>query len=176
MSRGTPVSRTSRSRAGRLAAAALSLLAVITAAPRPGHAVAAPEPPLADAAAAVQARPPTVDWRMLQGLNYRTGEVSAALRQVDGKRVRIPGFMVPLEDGADGVDEFLLVPYFGACIHTPPPPPNQIVYVRMERGKKVKVNLWDPIWMEGELRVKEIDSPYGSVGHQLVGITLSPYR
>jgi uncharacterized protein len=154
----------------------LGLVGLLALLPQRGHAVAGPEWPPSGTEWVAQARPPTVDWRMLQGLNYRTGELSAALRQVDGKRVRIPGFMVPLEDGADGVDEFLLVPYFGACIHTPPPPPNQIVYVRMEKGKKVNVNLWDPIWMEGELRVKAIDSPYGAVGHQLVGITLSPYK
>jgi uncharacterized protein len=161
-------------RAGRTLAVALPLVAILAAADAAPSGTYLPSGP--PAAAAQQSRVPTVDWRMLQGLNYRTGELSAALKQVDGKRVRIPGFMVPLEDGADGVDEFLLVPYFGACIHTPPPPPNQIVYVRMERGKRVRVNLWDPIWMEGELRVSEIESPYGAVGHQLVGITLSPYR
>lgn len=68
-----------------------------------------------------------VDWRLLSELDFRTGKKSAALEKVDGKTVKVPGFMVPLEDGADGVTEFLLVPYFGACIHVPPPPPNQIV-------------------------------------------------
>src|SRR6187399_1445007 len=72
-----------------------------------------------------------VDWRTLRGLNYRTGEKTEALQKVDGKKVKVPGFMVPLEDEEEMVTEFLLVPYVGACIHTPPPPPNQIVLVRM---------------------------------------------
>jgi uncharacterized protein len=84
--------------------------------------------------------------------------------------------MVPLDDSARGVTEFILVPYYGACIHTPPPPPNQMVYVKMNGNRRVEVNLWDPIWIEGELHVSEIDSPYGAIGHQLAGVSISPYR
>ena len=46
-----------------------------------------------------------------------------------GQSVRLPGYVVPLEDLAAGIKEFLLVPYFGACVHSPPPPANQIVHV-----------------------------------------------
>lgn len=52
----------------------------------------------------------------------------------DGKRVKIPGFVVPLEGTPELTTEFLLVPYFGACIHVPPPASNQIVYVTFEEG------------------------------------------
>ena len=120
--------------------------------------------------------PALADWRMLAGLDYNTGEMSADLKQLDGTRVRVPGYMVPLDDSARGVTEFILVPYYGACIHTPPPPPNQMVYVKMRNSRRVEVNLWEPIWIEGDLSVTEIDSPYGSVGHQLAGLTVSPYR
>jgi len=120
--------------------------------------------------------PVEVDWRTLAGLDYRTGKLSEQLEKLNGKLVKIPGFMVPLEDGAEGVNEFLLVPYFGACIHTPPPPPNQIVYVRMKGGEKVEVNYWDPIWMEGDLTIESTDSPYGVVGHQMAGTKISPYQ
>jgi hypothetical protein len=71
------------------------------------------------------ADPIDTDWRTLLGLNYMTGETTEALESRRGKEVRIPGFMVPFEDGMAGVNEFLLVPYFGACIHTPPPPPTR---------------------------------------------------
>jgi hypothetical protein len=117
---------------------------------------------------------PVVDWRMLSGLNFRTGQKTAQLEKLQGKRVRIPGFMVPLEDEADGVTEFLLVPYYGACIHTPPPPPNQIVYVRMK--KKVRVDMYSPIWVEGPLKIQNTDSYYGTVGYQLEGLTTKPYE
>lgn len=119
--------------------------------------------------------PVETNWRTLLGLDYRTGEVSPELEARRGKVVRIPGFMVPFEDGADGVDEFLLVPYFGACIHTPPPPPNQIVYIHMDRGQRVPVNIWDAIWIEGILDIQSIESPYGTVGHQVLGMAIHPY-
>jgi uncharacterized protein len=116
------------------------------------------------------------DWRMLAGLDYNTGQMTDGLRAVNGKRVRVPGYMVPLDDSARGVTEFILVPYYGACIHTPPPPPNQMVYVKMTGNRRVEVNLWEPIWIEGELNVSEVDSPYGAIGHQLAGVTVTPYR
>lgn len=124
---------------------------------------------------AQQDGPALADWRVLAGLDYQSGEMTEALKAVDGKRVKVPGYMVPLDDSARGVAEFILVPYYGACIHTPPPPPNQMVYVRMKGDRRVEVNLWEPIWIEGDLSVDEVDSPYGAVGHQLAGIELSPY-
>ncbi len=127
-------------------------------------------------AAAQRGEAPVADWRLLAGLDYESGSVSADLQAVDGKRVRVPGYMVPLDDSATGVTEFILVPYYGACIHTPPPPPNQMVYVRMNGNRRVDVNLWDPIWIEGDLNISEIDSPYGAIGHQLTGISVSPYQ
>jgi len=124
---------------------------------------------------APSADPIDTDWRTLLGLNYRTGQTTEALESRRGKSVRIPGFMVPFEDGMSGVNEFLLVPYFGACIHTPPPPPNQIVYVRMERGQRVEVNIWDAVYVEGVLDIESIESPYGTVGHQVLGSAVKPY-
>lgn len=121
------------------------------------------------------ADPIDTDWRTLLGLNYRTGETTEALESRRGKAVRIPGFMVPFEDGMSGVNEFLLVPYFGACIHTPPPPPNQIVYVRMEGDRRVEVNIWDAVYVVGVLDIESIESPYGSVGHQVLGSAVLPY-
>src|SRR6187549_1707175 len=93
---------------------------------------------LVQAAYAAEEPPAKMDWRMLRELNYRTGKITPALKALDGKSVRIPGYMVPLEDDSEIVSEFLLVPYVGACIHTPPPPPNQIVQVKMNSKKKVK--------------------------------------
>jgi uncharacterized protein len=124
---------------------------------------------------AEQSDPIDTDWRTLLGLNYLTGETTEALESRRGRTVRIPGFMVPFEDGMSGVDEFLLVPYFGACIHTPPPPPNQIVYVKMQGGTRVEINIWDPVYIEGVLEIESIESPYGTVGHQVMGVRVRPY-
>jgi uncharacterized protein len=117
-----------------------------------------------------------MDWRMLRELNYRTGKISPSLKALDGKMVRIPGYMVPLEDDSEVVSEFLLVPYVGACIHTPPPPPNQIVEVKMNSQKKVKMSFWDPVWVQGKLQIATVKSPYGDVGFQLAGMQIEPYK
>ena len=117
-----------------------------------------------------------VDWQLLASLDYRTGEMSTALASVVERGVKVPGFMVPLEDWAGEVSEFLLVPYVGACVHTPPPPPNQLVYVRMENGQRVPVSLWNPVWMHGTLTVEETTNLYGSVSFKMAGTSITPYE
>lgn len=135
-----------------------------------------PDVSLVPAAYAAEEPPTKMDWRMLRELNYRTGKISPSLKALDGKSVRIPGYMVPLEDDSEIVSEFLLVPYVGACIHTPPPPPNQIVQVKMNSQKKVKMSFWDPVWVQGKLQIATVKSPYGDVGFQLTGIQIEPYK
>jgi hypothetical protein len=68
--------------------------------------------------------------------------------ELNGKEVRIPGYLLPLEFSGTKVREFLLVPYVGACIHTPPPPPNQMVYVTVAHGYESE-GLFAPVWVEG---------------------------
>jgi len=120
--------------------------------------------------------PPEVLWQVLSGLDYMTGDVSAELQQFVGKEVKIPGFMVPLEDFAEDVSEFLLVPYVGACVHTPPPPPNQLVYVEMDGDEKTPVTYWDPIWIHGTLEIEETTNVYGQVSFKVSGIEVQPYE
>lgn len=131
---------------------------------------------MASAAAAMPEDPVTVDWRLLRELDYRTGQVPDTLKKLNGKLIRVPGYMVPLEDFAEKAAEFLLVPYFGACIHTPPPPPNQLVYVVMDSYRNVDINLYDPFWIEGTLKIEAMESVYGAVGYQLTGMKISPYK
>ena len=77
---------------------------------------------------------------------------------LDGEHVRIPGFVVPVEvDENRMMHTFFLVPYFGACIHVPPPPANQIIYGRMEEPIEV-VNIWDAFWMEGTLNIEQVEN------------------
>ena len=122
--------------------------------------------------------PITVSWQTLQTLNFSIpqSQQKAAVLQLNGKRVSIPGFMVPLEDDLDQVTEFLLVPYAGACIHVPPPPPNQIVYVKMNSSTKVQVTFTDPILVTGTLRISTVRSPYGDVSYDLSGESVTPYQ
>ena len=120
----------------------------------------------------------TVNWQTLQTLNsdLPLAKQNTPAQQLDGKVVNIPGFMVPLEDDLDNVTEFLLVPYAGACIHVPPPPPNQIVYVKMNSNQKVKVTFTDPIMVTGQLKISTVVSPYGDVSYDLTGMTVKPYQ
>lgn len=116
-----------------------------------------------------------IDWRVLAGLDYANGKATDTLKKLEGKLVRIPGFVVPLDDFQEEGAEFLLVPYYGACVHTPPPPPNQIVMVGMTGRKAIKLNLFDAVWMSGRLKIASVESPYGTVGYQLEGLKVEPY-
>ena len=102
---------------------------------------------------------------------YPTGVVE----ELNGIDAKLPGFVVPLELSGEGkVKEFLLVPYFGACIHYPPPPPNQIVYVKLDKPVEL-ASAWDPIWATGELKTDFHESDYGAAGYTMVGKTIEEY-
>jgi hypothetical protein len=92
-----------------------------------------------------------------------------------GKTVRIPGFVVPLEDTKDGLKEFLLVPYFGACIHSPPPPSNQIVHVRPLTAAK-GVRSMDAVWITGTLATVRTDSYMGAASYRIEATSVAPYK
>lgn len=87
-------------------------------------------------------------------------------RSLDGERIRIPGFVIPLERAGNKVSEFLLVPYFGACIHTPPPPSNQIVHVRAAKPI-ANMRTMDAMWVSGVLQVGKVDTEMGEAAYQL---------
>ncbi|MFC0711966.1 DUF3299 domain-containing protein [Azorhizophilus paspali] len=98
------------------------------------------------------------------------------VKVLDGQLVRLPGYLVPLETASDGrVREFLLVPYFGACIHVPPPPSNQIVHVRNEPGVQLEV-LYQPYWVEGRLRVEQTSSELAEAGYRMTTSKVYPYQ
>jgi len=95
---------------------------------------------------------------------------------LDGLTVRLPGYIVPLEsDEAGLLDEFLLVPYFGACIHVPPPPPNQLVYVRLSRPFYLR-SMEDPYWVTGTLHVQRWDSDFAEALYRMEGQKLDLFR
>jgi len=92
----------------------------------------------------------------------------------NGERVRVPGFIVPLEGTAELTTEFLLVPFFGACIHVPPPPSNQIVHVKMNEGVPVE-NLYDAVWVEGIFSTTRYSSDLAAAGYSMQGEAVHPY-
>lgn len=85
----------------------------------------------------------------------------------DQQRIRIPGFIVPLESNEQQqVTQFFIVPYFGACLHLPPPPPNQIIYVEYSDGLEV-TTLYDPYWFEGTLVIDHTQKELGDSAYTL---------
>lgn len=94
---------------------------------------------------------------------------------MNGRMVSIPGFVVPLEGEGDQVDRFFLVPYFGACIHVPPPPSNQIVDVHYEPGTRVD-SLYDAVLVSGRLTTEVFSHEMGTAGYRLEAYRIAPYE
>jgi hypothetical protein len=87
---------------------------------------------------------------------------------LDGKKVKLPGFIAPLENVEDKVTEFLLVPYFGACIHVPPPPINQTVMVKTRSGEGIpSAESHQPYWIKGVITTKGEATGIGSAGYRI---------
>ena len=99
---------------------------------------------------------------------YQQALVSTeVIKEMDGQRIRIPGFIVPLEFGKNKkVTEFFLVPYFGACIHVPPPPPNQIIFVTTKKGLAIK-ELYDPLWVSGIISTSRIENDVALAAYKM---------
>ncbi len=116
-----------------------------------------------------------VDWLKLRELDLNTGKMPEALAKLDGKPVKVPGFVVPLEDDDQGLSEFLLVPSPQACIHVPPPPPNQMVMVHMRSGQAPKRS-WGPVWIKGHLYISDTESQYGKISYKIRGDSAVKYE
>ena len=116
----------------------------------------------------------------------RAQEVMARLKELwdqapvredlDGKAIRLPGFVVPVEADEQETTGFLLVPYYGACVHVPPPPANQTVYVVAEAGKGTRPELFDVVWVSGTMSVKRIDNDVAEAGYTLYASDIAPYE
>lgn len=94
---------------------------------------------------------------------------------LNGKMVKLPGYIVPLDTGAQGVREFILVPYVGACIHVPPPPPNQLVYVKTDTPWPSD-SLWDAIWVYGKMNARLQSTEIAEIGYELIADKIELYQ
>ena len=104
----------------------------------------------------------------------KQSKIGSVRQELNGSMVKIPGFVIPLEGDANMVTEFLLVPYFGACIHVPPPPPNQIIYVKFPKGAPVQ-QLWDVIYVIGTLKTETISHELAETGYVIQGTEIAEY-
>jgi hypothetical protein len=125
------------------------------------------------------------DGSLLTDLDPQAQKMLADLRAIwdnapivgslDGVAVRLPGYVVPLDETDGALTEFLLVPYFGACIHSPPPPANQIVHVIPDKPTK-GFHAMDTVWVSGRLTTLREDSPMGASGYRLDAWVVLPYK
>ena len=107
---------------------------------------------------------------------YQQALVSVEVNaEFDGANVRIPGFIVPLEfDDEQTVTQFFLVPYFGACLHMPPPPPNQIIFVDAPQGVQISA-LYDPFWVQGKLSTSFEENDMATSAYSMAMAGIEPY-
>ena len=97
------------------------------------------------------------------------------VKELDGVRVRLAGFVVMLEGTPKGVTEFLLVPYFGACIHVPPPPSNQIVHV-FPKAPVPEDLAMNAVWVTGAMKAVQATTKMGSAGYKINGAQVEKYE
>jgi hypothetical protein len=98
------------------------------------------------------------------------------VKALNGTKIRIPGYTVPFEYGADAqIKEFLLVPYFGACIHSPPPPPNQTVFVMADTPIKMK-DLAQAVWIEGTIYTQTQQSELADAAYTIKLESIEAYE
>ncbi len=95
--------------------------------------------------------------------------------ELDGKRIKLAAYITPLEfDGQTKMSEFLLVPYVGACMHTPPPPANQVVHAQLQESMEFK-SIYDPVWAIGTIRTETVKSDLAESGYKLEIEEVLPY-
>lgn len=105
---------------------------------------------------------------------FNNAPINSSLDQV---AIKLPGFIAPLEFENEVITEFLLVPYFGACIHVPPPPVNQTVYVALAEGQGIAFeDSYYPFWVEGYMSTAGLSTDIGEAGYRIRDAVLTPYE
>lgn len=107
---------------------------------------------------------------------YSQALVSTKIRpELNGRNIRIPGFIVPLEfDDNETITSFFLVPFFGACIHVPPPPPNQVVYAEIEKGTKME-SIYKAFWISGKISTTLVENDTATAAYSIDVSNIEPY-
>ena len=93
---------------------------------------------------------------------------------LDGAYIKMPGYIIPIDQSTDGVTSFVLVPYVGACLHTPPPPANQLVFVTTNKPWPSD-NLWDAVWVTGQMQHELQSTEVAETGYLLKATEMETY-
>jgi uncharacterized protein len=103
-------------------------------------------------------------------------QFSGTVPEMDGQSGRIAGYVVPIETDAEGkLAEFFLVPYFGACIHLPAPPPNQIIHVALPEPIEM-TDIYAPYWVAGTVKIQRHNHELGASAYAMTGVTVSRWE
>ncbi len=93
---------------------------------------------------------------------------------LDDAYIRMPGYIIPIDISTDGVTSFVLVPYVGACLHTPPPPPNQLVFVTAKTPWPSD-DLWEAVWVTGQMQHQLQSTEVAETGYALTADKMETY-
>lgn len=118
---------------------------------------------------------PTLTWNDLYELDYKTGKAPEKLTSHNKKKIKIAGYVVPLTDEYFVLNEFLLVPNAQACVHTPPPPPNLIIHVKLDEPLPIE-KVYNPAWIEGTFEIETTTSQFGAAAFKINDATLDEYK
>ena len=95
---------------------------------------------------------------------------------LDTQRVKISGFAVPLDGDGQITTEFLLVPYYGACVHVPPPPSNQVIVVSLDKPQDLIKQPFDPVWVEGKLSIQRFSNELADAGYAIKSAKITAFE
>ena len=112
------------------------------------------------------------DMKFVREMQGKSGFINT---QLNNKKIKIAGYITPIAFDEDNVTEFLFVPYRGACIHVPPPPANQIIYVKSAKGLKAD-EIYSPFWITGILRANSVSTILADVGYSIEQASVSSYN
>ncbi|MEP5729627.1 MAG: DUF3299 domain-containing protein [Sulfitobacter sp.] len=95
--------------------------------------------------------------------------------ELHGAYIKMPGYVLPIDITTEGVSSFVMVPYVGACIHTPPPPANQLVFVDSKKPWPSD-KLWDPVWVTGRMRHELQSTTLADIGYAMEAELIETYE
>lgn len=98
------------------------------------------------------------------------------IKELNGRKIKLGGFAVPLDGDGKITTEFLLVPYYGACIHVPPPPANQAILITLDKPQDIIKQPFDAVWVEGVIKVERFSNDLADAGYAMKNAIVTPYE
>lgn len=115
------------------------------------------------------------DWEVLAGLDLKTRGTSDNLKKILNTKIKLLGFMVPLDYDNKSIKEFLMIPTPLSCTHVPPPAQNQMVLVKMPKGKKAAYS-WGPVYTSGKILIPPSKAGVDNPSFEMVGDSVEFYK